>query len=270
MAIRFEKVSRFAEADFNLPVRKTANSAGYDFEVAEDIVIPTWTSHLLTLGKITPQPVNGYTLDELAKLTKQSKAKPTLVSTGVKCYLEKGYYLELSVRSSTPLKYWIILANSVGIIDADYADNEDNEGEIFFQVINLSPYPIQLRKGDIIGQGIIKKYEITDNDNAEGERIGGFGSTSNQNPKSDKKNIQVNLNIDKKAIEKAIREEFDKAIKNATFEPNYNAMTMGIQPGNYDGRGLRASCGIIDEAMYFPGREAILKEIEKSIGVMGI
>lgn len=177
--IKFEKVKRFADADFNLPVRKTKNSAGYDFEVAEDIIIPTWTSHLIELGKVnttvTEPPVP---LDILASWTKSTKAKPTLVSTGVKCHLEEGYYLELSVRSSTPLKYWIILANSVGIIDADYCDNPDNEGEIFFQVINLSPYPIQLRKGDIIGQGIIKRYEVTDDDKAEGLRQGGFGSTS--------------------------------------------------------------------------------------------
>ena len=177
--IKFEKVKRFADADFNLPVRKTRNSAGYDFEVAEDIIIPTWTSHLIELGKVnttvTEPPVP---LDILASWTKSTKAKPTLVSTGVKCHLEEGYYLELSVRSSTPLKYWIILANSVGIIDADYCDNPDNEGEIFFQVINLSPYPIQLRQGDIIGQGIIKRYEVTDDDKAEGLRQGGFGSTS--------------------------------------------------------------------------------------------
>ena len=177
--IKFDKVKRFADADFNLPVRKTRNSAGYDFEVAEDIVIPTWTSHLIELGKVnttvTEPPVP---LDILASWTKSTKAKPTLVSTGVKCHLEEGYYLELSVRSSTPLKYWIILANSVGIIDADYCDNPDNEGEIFFQVINLSPYPIQLRQGDIIGQGIIKRYEVTDDDKAEGLRQGGFGSTS--------------------------------------------------------------------------------------------
>ena len=176
--IKFDKVKRFADADFNLPVRKTKNSAGYDFEVAEDICIPTWTSQLMALTKATPQPKEPYSLEEIAVLTKQTKAKPTLVSTGVKCHLEEGYYLELSVRSSTPLKYWIILANSVGIIDADYCDNPDNEGEIFFQVINMSPYPIQLHKGDIIGQGIIKKYEVTDDDKAEGLRQGGFGSTS--------------------------------------------------------------------------------------------
>ena len=178
MAIKFEKVSRFADTDFNLPVRKTKNSAGYDFEVAEDICIPTWTSQLMALAKATPQPKESYSLEEMAALTKQIKAKPTLVSTGVKCYLEEGYYLELSVRSSTPLKYWIILANSVGIIDADYCDNPDNEGEIFFQVINMSPFDIYLKKGDIIGQGIIKRYEVTDNDKAIGERQGGFGSTT--------------------------------------------------------------------------------------------
>ena len=178
MAIKFEKVKRFSNVDFNLPVRKTKNSAGYDFEVAEDVCIPTWTSQLMALIKATSQPKEPYSLDELAKLTKQIKAKPTLVSTGVKCHLEEGYYLELSVRSSTPLKYWIILANGVGIIDADYCDNPDNEGEIFFQVINMSPFDIYLKKGDIIGQGIIKRYEITDDDKAIGERQGGFGSTT--------------------------------------------------------------------------------------------
>ena len=176
--IRFEKVKRFADADLNLPVRKTKNSAGYDFEVAEDICIPTWTSQLMALTKATPQPKEPYSLEEIAALTKQTKAKPTLVSTGVKCHLEEGYYLELSVRSSTPLKYWIVLANSVGIIDADYCDNPDNEGEIFFQIINMSPFDIYLKKGDIIGQGIIKRYEVTDNDKAIGERQGGFGSTT--------------------------------------------------------------------------------------------
>ena len=97
----------------------------------------------------------------------------------MKCQLDSNTYLELSVRSSCPLKYWLIMANSVGIIDSDYYNNPDNEGEIFFQIINLSPYDIQLKKGDIIGQGIIKPYLITEDDNASGERMGGFGSTSN-------------------------------------------------------------------------------------------
>lgn len=122
--------------------------------------------------------IEGKTLAEMAALTKTTKAKPTLVSTGMKCQLNKGTYLELSVRSSTPLKHWLILANGVGIIDADYYNNPDNEGEIFFQLINLSPYPIRLQKGDKIGQGIIKNYGIADDDAATGDRFGGFGSTT--------------------------------------------------------------------------------------------
>lgn len=179
--ICFEKVSRFADTEFDLPVRKTSRSAGYDMVVAEDIIVPTWTSQLIKMTEVnTDVPVEGMTLDQLAALTKSTKAKPTLVSTGVKCILPPDAYLELSVRSSTPLKYWLILANGVGIIDADYANNKDNEGEIFFQVINLSPFPIQLKRGDIIGQGIIKKYETTSDDSAKGLRNGGFGSTTPQ------------------------------------------------------------------------------------------
>lgn len=200
--LKFEKVSRFADSDFALPVRKTANSAGYDMVVAEDIIILPYENNYYNLYQqrffnnfATPIKLENYLsyelnhrhayiktapieLDELASITKTSKAKPTLVSTGVKCCLKEGTYLELSVRSSTPLKYWLILANGVGIIDADYYNNQDNEGEIFFQLINLSPFPIQLRKGDIIGQGIIKTYLTTDNDVATGERVGGFGSTN--------------------------------------------------------------------------------------------
>ena len=127
---------------------------------------------------------NGYdtdkiwTLDEMKEITKASKVKPILVSVGVKCYLDKNQYLELSARSSTPLKYWLVLANSIGIIDADYVDNPDNEGEIFLQVINLSPFTIEIKRGEVIGQAIIKTYSITDDDEAKGARVGGFGSTT--------------------------------------------------------------------------------------------
>lgn len=174
---RFEKVSRFADVDLNLPVRKTKYSAGYDFEVAEDIIVPSLTS---INGRLTDYYVASsmvMTLKDMAELTKTSRCKPTLVPTGIKCYLDPGTYLQLSVRSSCPLKYWLILANGVGIIDGDYADNPDNEGEIFFQIINLGPCDIVLHKGDVIGQGVIQKYELTDDDIAEGLREGGFGST---------------------------------------------------------------------------------------------
>ena len=194
--IKFEKVTAYKDIDFDMPSRKTKNSAGYDMVVAEDIIVPSLTSHTYSMVayRFPPIPGSGFTLDEMSYITKTLKAKPTLVPTGVKCYLEEGYYLELSVRSSSPLKYWLILANGVGIIDADYADNPDNEGHIYFQLINLSPFDIQLKKGDIIGQGIIKKYEVTDDDNAIGDRTGGFGSTS------------VNVQSDAKSTGKALKE----------------------------------------------------------------
>lgn len=175
----FEKVSRFADLDIALPVRKTANSAGYDMMVAEDTIIQPYITHYNILNSIVDLRLkNKVSLEELEKYTKKTGSRPSLVSTGVKCHLEEGTYLELSVRSSSPLKYWLILANGVGIIDADYYNNPSNEGEIFFQLINLSPYPLLLKKGDIIGQGIIKQYLKTDDDIATGERIGGFGSTN--------------------------------------------------------------------------------------------
>lgn len=179
--VKFEKVSRFQNDNgFSLPSRGTANSAGYDLQVAEDIIIPSYMEQMHTLtaaagGEINRSPTID--LNILKDLTKSTGIKPSLVSTGVKCYLDEGCYLELSVRSSTPLKYWLILANGVGVIDGDYADNPDNEGEIFLQLINLSPFAIQLHKGDTLGQGIIKPYFLTDNDMAEGQRMGGFGST---------------------------------------------------------------------------------------------
>lgn len=194
----FEKVSRFEGEAIQMPVRKTASSAGYDFVVAEDTVIPSYDNCVVAMnieGGIEPAYDLGdifssffgekktepkhhiYTLDEVVAITKKTKAKPTLVSTGMKCKLDPGTYLELSVRSSSPLKYWLVLANGVGIIDADYYNNPDNEGEIFFQLINLSPFDIKLQKGETIGQGIIKPYLITEDDAAAGERTGGFGST---------------------------------------------------------------------------------------------
>lgn len=173
---KFEKVSRWADSDINMPVRKTAHSAGYDFEAVKDILIEPY-QHLSNII-MNSSAYEPKTLSEISNITKLNMAKPTLVSTGMKCKLADNEYLELSIRSSSPLKYWLILANGVGIIDADYYNNSDNEGEIFFQIINLSPFPIIIQKGEIIGQGIIKEYKLTEDDCATGLREGGFGSTN--------------------------------------------------------------------------------------------
>lgn len=177
--MKFEIVSKYANAGLSLPERKTAASAGYDFQVAEDIIIPSYVEQFNRVFHDYYQGCKDVIdLNTISNLTKREHFRPTLVPTGIKCEMPEDFYLELSVRSSCPLKHWLILANGVGIIDSDYYNNPDNEGHIYFQMINLSPFDIMLKKGDTIGQGIFKKYYVTDNDSAEGVRMGGFGSTS--------------------------------------------------------------------------------------------
>lgn len=119
---KFEKVNRFEDVEINLPKRSTKNSAGYDFEVAEDTIIPSYTEMTKHLEKVLmsipederPGQMDVFNLDEIKNFMAQTNVKPTLVPTGVKCKLASDEYLELSVRSSTPLKYWLIMGNSVG------------------------------------------------------------------------------------------------------------------------------------------------------------
>lgn len=145
----FEIAKGFEDKNINLPVRKTARSAGYDIEAAEDIVVPKFS-----LG-----------------------VKPTLVPTGLKAYMGADEVLYLYNRSSNPKKKGLILANSVGVVDSDYYGNPDNDGHIMFAFYNIKDEDITIKKGEAIGQGVFSKYLITDDDNASGERTGGFGST---------------------------------------------------------------------------------------------
>ena len=144
----FEVVSEYLDKDIHLPVRKTANAAGYDVEAAEDITIPVYKPGI----------------------------KPTLVPTGIKAYFPHDEYLMLVNRSSGPKKGFM-LANSIGIIDSDYYNNIDNEGHIYFQYFNCSDKDIMVKKGDIIGQCIFQKFLLVDDDRSYGTRVGGFGST---------------------------------------------------------------------------------------------
>lgn len=117
-------------------------------------------------------------LNQMKALVKAAGTKLTLVPTGVKCKLEDDQVLHLYIRSSCPLNHYLFLGNGTGVIDSDYYNNEDNEGHIFFQIINLSPFNIVVKKGDIIGQGEITRFCKTDDDEANGVRTGGFGSTN--------------------------------------------------------------------------------------------
>ncbi|MBR1540840.1 MAG: dUTP diphosphatase [Clostridia bacterium] len=146
----FEVAKGWEDKEINLPVRKTGRSAGYDVEAAEDTVIPAFKPGM----------------------------KPTLVKTGIKAYMEPDEMLCLYNRSSNPGKKGLILANSVGIVDSDYYGNPDNDGHIMFAFFNVKEEDIEIKKGDAIGQAIFQKFLITDDDNATGARMGGFGSTS--------------------------------------------------------------------------------------------
>ena len=144
----FEIAKGYEDKGISLPVRKTKNSAGYDIAAAEDITIPVYKPGI----------------------------KPTLIPTGLKAYCEEDEYFMLVNRSSGPKK-GLLMANSIGIVDSDYYGNIDNDGHFYFQFWNVSDHDLEIKKGDIIGQVIFQKFLITDDDNAEGIRIGGFGST---------------------------------------------------------------------------------------------
>ena len=68
--------------------------------------------------------------------------------------------------------------HSTGIIDADYYGNIDNDGHIMIQCINIKEEDVTIKKGEAIAQAMFQKFLVTDNDDAKGERVGGFGSTS--------------------------------------------------------------------------------------------
>ena len=145
----FEIAKGFENCNINLPVRKTKYSAGYDIEAAEDVTIPSFKKGM----------------------------NPTLVKTGLKAYMPEDEMLLLYNRSSNPKKKGLIIANSVGVIDKDYYGNPDNDGHFMFAFYNIKEEDVVIKKGEAIGQAIFQKFYITDDDKAEGERIGGFGST---------------------------------------------------------------------------------------------
>lgn len=161
----------------HLPVRGTSESAGYDFKSATDVVIPSHLFNCISILQGLQHPQKPLTLEEIKPLLKEYGIKPVLVPTGVKAIMPENYYLSLDNRSSVPLNSLLIVANGRGIIDADY-QYADNDGHIHVMLINLSPFPIQIKKGDRIAQGIFHKYETTTVDiSPSSKRSGGFGST---------------------------------------------------------------------------------------------
>ena len=145
--VKFEKVKRIEE-DIKLPERSTLNSAGYDFFALEDIIF-------------NPKTI-------------------TRVFTGVKCELMSNQVLILANRSSNPSKKGLVLLNGIGVIDADYYGNPDNDGEIAFEFYNMLDKVVEIKKGEKLGQGLILKFDKVEDDYISDPyktRSGGFGST---------------------------------------------------------------------------------------------
>lgn len=140
----FEVVS-YAPADIKLPVRSTELSAGYDFFASEDIFIPA----------------NGVS---------------KLIKTGIKAYMKANEFLPFFDRSSLATKHGINLVN-VPVIDADFYNNADNEGNISLMFRNNSDVDYTIKKGEKMAQAIFMDYLIADGDNATGKRTSGLGST---------------------------------------------------------------------------------------------
>ena len=136
------------ESDYDAiktPFRATKGSAGYDFYSPVDITLKP---------------------NEIAK-----------IPTGIRCRIDDGFVLQIYPRSSLGFKYQMALLNTVGIIDSDYY-NADNEGHIIIGIVNRGTKDLTINKGDRFVQGIFTKYFLAVEDDDKQERHGGFGSTN--------------------------------------------------------------------------------------------
>ncbi|MFA5696506.1 MAG: deoxyuridine 5'-triphosphate nucleotidohydrolase [Bacilli bacterium] len=155
----FEKISyQQFQKDFSndveydtikIPKRKTISSAGYDFFLPFNLSI---------------------------------KPNETIkIPTGIKVCLEANEFLSIVVRSSLGIKYNMRMCNQVGIIDADYYNNEENEGHIIAFIKNEGSEIVELEQGKGFVQGILLNYlTVSDEESINDRRNGGFGSTDKE------------------------------------------------------------------------------------------
>lgn len=147
---KFEKVSakQFENPELvKLPVRATVGSAGYD---------------ICTPYAISLKP--GETIT---------------VKTGLRCKIEDGWVLFILPKSGLGFKFRVQLDNTVGVIDSDYY-NAENEGHIMVKITNdgHEGKTMEVEAGKAFAQGVFLPYGITIDDEASGARLGGFGSTN--------------------------------------------------------------------------------------------
>jgi dUTP pyrophosphatase len=142
LSVRIRRLSATA----SLPEYQTPGAAGFDLAASEDVTV---------------QP-----------------GAVALVPTGLVVETPRGYFLGIFARSSTPLKRGLMVANGVGVVDADYCGERD---EVKIAVLNFTNAPIQVKAGDRIAQGLFipvarAEWQETAADLRDGSR-GGFGAT---------------------------------------------------------------------------------------------
>lgn len=151
-----EEFPQYTEADIRdmyesleLPKRATTGSAGYDFYAPFSFSLPP--------------------------------AATIKIPTGIRAKMDEGWVLKVYPRSGLGFKYRLQMNNTVGIIDSDYYYS-DNEGHIFIKMTNDSNEgkTVEVSQGSGFAQGIFLEYGITVDDDTEGIRNGGFGSTTNK------------------------------------------------------------------------------------------
>lgn len=147
---KFEKVSaaQFKDSDLvKLPVRATGGSAGYDI-------------------------ISPYAID-------LKPGETITVATGLRCRIKEGWVLLIMPKSGLGFKYRIQLDNTIGVIDSDYYD-ADNEGHIMVKITNdgREGKTMHIDAGKAFAQGLFMPFGITEDDNAVSKRHGGFGSTN--------------------------------------------------------------------------------------------
>jgi dUTP pyrophosphatase len=176
----FEFVSDYEAKGFTptLPQYQTRFAAAAEFYAAQDVVIPSIWRDFAKNVYLSVFNKSGK-MNIYKKQEKIFDISPTLVHTGIKANMGEDEVLEIYTRSSNPKKLGLVLANSVGVIDADYYGNPENDGEIMFAFYNFKVTDVVIKAGTRIGQGMFKKVlrpeiglSIKDS-----QRDGGFGST---------------------------------------------------------------------------------------------
>ena len=131
-------------ANIPLPRRATAGSAGYDFICPADVTL---------------QPSEAVT-----------------IPTGIRCEMQPGWVLMLFPRSGLGFKHQVRLANTVGVIDADYF-RAANEGHIMVRIVNGGDHAVSIAKGERFCQGVFLPHGLAEEETVLAGREGGFGST---------------------------------------------------------------------------------------------